>query len=295
MFVDAVGATVKVVKQEFVMTYKLTEENQTVRVPLVSEDSSTAYVDWGDGTAHYINRTGNAHTYTNAIGDEFVITITGELEVFNVPTLTSSNRTAECIKSIDKNTLPKTTSSFNVRGCVNLESLCDGAFSSLAGDSLNLELYKNAPNVTYSNNLFAGLRNVKNIDNLFGLLSGVDNTGITYNPELFKYFKNVISAKNLFAYYKGLLTKEHLEAMTELQYAYRMFAYAEGINSSDILTHQTKLIDVNQCFYLAKSDSVSALPIYQHLLNNNPNLTNYVECFKYAALQDMGSIPTEWK
>ena len=295
VFVDAVGATVKVVKQEFVMTYKLTEANQTVRAPLVSKDGSTAYVDWGDGTANYVNTVNNLHTYTNAIGDEFVITITGELEVFSIGPSIPSNRTADCIKSIDKNTMPKTTTSFSFTSFPNLVSLCDGAFSSLAGDSLNLELYHCVPKtVTYSNNLFAGLQNVQNIDRLFGK-SGTDLTGVTYSPELFKYFTGVTSANLLFNRYKGNLTKEHLEAMTELQYAYRLFAYTKGINSSDILTHQTKLIDVNQCFHLAKSDTASALPIYQHLLNNNLNLTNYVGCFLQAALQDMGSIPAEWK
>lgn len=294
VFVDAVGATVKVVKQEFVMTYKLTQANQTVRVPLVSKDGVTAYVDWGDGTAHYIDRTANMHTYTNAIGDEFVITITGELEVFNVPQLYEGDRTAECIKSIDKNTLPKTTTSFNLRDCKNLVYLCDGAFSSLSGTALNLELYKNAPNVTYSNNLFSGLQNVKNIDNLF-VVAGTDITGITYSPELFKYFTGITSAKELFRGYKGTISKNHLKAMTELQYAYRMLSSIDGVIDSDVLTNQTKLIDVNQCFFSSKSTTTSALPIYQHLLNNNPNLTNHVECFKFTTMLDAASIPAEWK
>lgn len=293
-FFDAVGSQVKVVKEELVMTIVATQVNQKF---YFSTNSPADYaerfdVDWGDGTTTKSLRSQGAHVYTCAVGDTFTVKVTGKPYGIFYPEPAIVANCGEMIKSIDKNTLPKIMGTIVLQGLFNLETVCDGAFSSYNGSTLNLNLVKNCPKLNYNANMFLGLSQVTNIDNLFA--DTYQSVTKTIPAGLLNHFTNVTSAENLFYKITTQVPSGILDNMPKLENVTRAFFGSKSPTLDDrLFKNQTQLKKVTSCFSTSTSVADAGL-IYTDILRGAPTATNY--CFyETINMTNKTIIPAGWK
>lgn len=296
-FVDTTGASLKLYEQELLFTIKLTEANQTFIYPTRSSGTQIidANIDWGDSTT--TNHTGYAinHTYTGAIGDEFQIKLKGVMPEFDFSTSNSARRTSRLmLKSIDKNTMPKTMTYFDLLGCTNLTYLCRGAYSSYNnGTTFKPEYALNSPSISFHPKAFEGLESVTDISGMFGKVGSVINFNIPAG--LLDVFVNTTTASYLFYGLSKPLPVGILDKLVNLENVSYMFSNAT-ITSIDnrIFKNQTKLKNVSQCFRLSSTLVADAYQLYTDMNQGLPTTVN--GCFlNVNAMTNLASVPTTWK
>ena len=296
-FVDTTGATLSLVESELVFTIKLTEANQTFIYPTRPTGTQTinATIDWGDGILTSHTNYSISHSYTGAIGDEFQIKLKGVMPEFDFGTGNAGRRTSRLmLKSVDKNTMPKTMPYFNLSGCTNLAYLCRGAYSSWINTSVFSPTYvTNSPNVVFHPKVFEGLESVTNISNMFAAPGQINNFDIPVG--LLDLFVNVTSAVELFRGLAKPLPVGILDKLVNLENVSSMF-YGATITSIDnrIFKNQTKLKNVSHCFRLSSTLVADAYQLYTDMNQGNPTTVN--GCFANVnSMTNLASVPSGWK
>src|SRR5699024_7361640 len=179
---------------------------------------------------------------------------------------------AAMIKSIDKNTLPKTMTKLNLDGFINLTSVCDGAFASYSGTTLPLLINKNAPNLVLQKDTFAGLSQVTDISKLFG--NAANKISMTIPPNTLDHFENATIADELFYGISTPLPVGILDKLVNLESVYRMFKFST-ITSLDenIFKYQDKLKNVGEVFNDARYLVADAELLYNDMKRGVPTNT----------------------
>lgn len=294
VFVDAVGAKVTPVDEELVFTLKATQVNQTFYFPTELQAGESFTVDWGDGSTSEVEQYYVYHEYICEIGDEFVVRATGEVSSleFNNPYVVEDSNAM--LISIDKNTLPKVTRAIHLEGCVNLTSVCAGAFSSYSGTALNLQLLNHCPSLVLNKDMFMGLSHVVNIDNLFTRYSRLGVIDQPIPEGLLDVFVNVTSAEHLFGNSSNSIPDNILAKLTELENVFRMFyQHTSPTLSSDLFKNQLKLKNVGDCFRGCEAVSDASI-LYADMVRGNPITTE--ACFMWVEnMTNLAEVPTEWK
>lgn len=296
-FVDTTGATLSLVEPELVFTIKLTADNETFIYPTRSAGAPIfdASIDWGDGTTTNHTSYAISHTYTGAIGDEFQIKLRGVMPSFDFSTANGSRRTSRfMLKSIDKNTMPKTMTYFSLVGCTNLAYLCRGAYSSWVNTlEFNPNFSLNSPNVTFHQKAFEGLESVTDISNMFAMSVQVNSFDIPTG--LLDPFVNATTAVGLFRGISKPLPMGVIDKLVNLEDVSNMFS-AATITSIDnrIFKNQTKLKNVSSCFSRASSLVADAFQLYTDMNQGNPTTVN--GCFYLVgSMTNLASVPAAWK
>ncbi len=297
--VDSTGATLKLVEEELVFTIKLTEANQTFVYPTrnIIVPGQHATIDWGDGTTTEHNDRLISHAYTGAVGDEFQVRVRGNPVHFDFGAGNSARRvSAPMLKSIDKNTLPKTMEHFDLQYCSNLEYLSRGAFSSRTGTTFpsGWHVPIHNPNVVFHKDAFLGSSQITSIDDLFRQSQG-DPARAHLPAGLFDPFVNVTSAVNAFRFYAQEIPAGLLDRMVNLEDVSSMF-YGAQMTSIDngLFANQTKLTSVANCFRLASAVVADAYQLYTDMNQGAP--TSVSGCFNGASsMTNLALVPTAWK
>lgn len=297
VIVDTVGAVLKTTESELVFTVKLTAVNETFIYPTRSSGTQIidANIDWGDGaTSNHTNYL-ISHTYTGSIGTEFQIKLKGVMPEFDFSASNSARRTSRLmLKSIDKNTMPKTMTYFNLSGCTNLAYLCRGAYSSwITTPEFSPNYVTNSPNVVFHPKAFEGLESVTNISNMFAVSGQTINFDI--QAGLLDVFVNTTTASYLFYGLSKPLPVGILDKLVNLENVSYMFSNAT-ITSIDnrIFKNQTKLKNVSQCFRLSSTLVADAYQLYTDMNQGLPTTVN--GCFlNVNAMTNLASVPTTWK
>lgn len=318
VFVDSVGAKVKVAggatvippvttpdvippvvppvdpNGELIMTLKATSDNQQFILPLgnvLIPDGTSLNVNWGDGeTSTLAKGQSAAHQYTNAIGDLFRVTIKGVMRELVFPVFTAPSNFM--LISIDKNTLPKIMDELSFSNCVNLQTVCDGAFSSYAGTSLNLMLMRNTPKLTLSSGMFDGLSQVTNIDNLFSNLAYKLTKSLPAG--ILDVFTDVTSAKELFYGASVNLPIGILDKMTKLRDITSLMQTATVTTiDSNMFKNQSQLNNVTSAFNVTITAVADAETLYNDMKRGNPTLTEKA-FFGTPLMTNKDKIPEDW-
>lgn len=295
-FVDTTGATISLVEPEFVFTIKLTEANQTFVYPTRPTGTQTinANIDWGDGIVTNHTNYNISHSYVGAIGAEFQIKLKGVMPEFDFASGNARRTSRLMIKSIDKNTMSKVMTLFDLSGCTNLAYLCRGAYSSWINTSVFRPNYvANSPNVVFHPKAFEGLESVTNISNMFAAAGQTNNFNIPAG--LLDPFVNVTSAVGLFQGLAKPLPTGILDKLVNLEDVSSMF-YSTSITSLDnrIFKNQTKLKNVSQCFRLSSTLVADAFQLYTDMNQGVPTTVN--GCFlTVGAMTNLASVPAAWK
>lgn len=296
VIVDVTGARVSVVKEELVFTIKLTAANQTFIYPTRANTIPEQYarVDWGDGIVADYTNYNISHTYAGAIGDEFQIRVSGNPLHFDFSIGNGSRRTsALMIKSIDKNTMPKTMPYFYISACTNLTYLARGAFSSWTGTTFKDARFSDIPNLVFNKDAFKGCNQITNIDYMLGYATKGWQQPIPAG--LFDPFVNVVSAEGALYKLGTALPLGFFDKMLNLQNVKNLFMSATiTMHDSNMFKNQTKLSNVNSCFRLNNSAVANAQTLYTDMLRGNP--TDTALCFNGAAsMTNLASVPSTWK
>ena len=198
------------------------------------------------------------------------------------------------LKSVDKNTMPKTMTFFDLAGCTNLVYLCRGAYSSWIATPEFSPLYvTNSLNVVFHPKAFEGLESVTSISNMFAGAGQTNNFDIPAG--LLDPFVNVTSAVGLFRGLAKPLPVGILDKLVNLEDVTSMFQTAT-ITSIDnrIFKNQTKLKNVSQCFRLATSLVADAYQLYTDMNQGSPTTVN--GCFvNVNSMTNLAQVPTAWK
>lgn len=295
--VDSVGATVTVLEQELVFTVKLTADNQTFVYPTRNDPSINpdTTIDWGDGTVQRYTSHLISHTYAGLTGTEYQIKVRGTPKMFDFSSANSARNSSKLmIESIDKNTLPKTMQYFSLEGCVNLQYLCRGAYSSWVPTATFAARYAlNSPNVKFHAKAFEGLESVTNINQLFGEAGKSSNFDIPTG--LLDPFVNVTTANYLFYSLTKPIPVGLFDKMVNLQNVNCMFMFAT-IDSIDnrIFRNQTKLVDVSSCFRLCSNLVADAKMLYDDMVRSNPTTVSL--CFNGSnKMTNLSQVPSAWR
>ncbi len=147
-----------------------------IKIPMTSDGTYDYYIDWGDGTSSSqittYNDTNATHTYTTA--GEYTIKLYGSLNrlVFGVDA-----NTATCLKQVTKSTLTYISINDMFNGCLNLESISDGIFSSSLDIKEADDVFKNCKKLkTVPTDLF------KNNSQIYRFLGTFHNSGLISIP-----------------------------------------------------------------------------------------------------------------
>lgn len=298
-FVDVTGVTVVpyVVIPELVFTIKLTEANQTFVYPTRANtiEGQQAEIDWGDGSTTQHDNYNISHTYAGNIGDEFQVKVKGNPLHFDFGVGNGTRRVSRLmLKSIDKNTMPKTMTFFDLVGCTNLTYLCRGAYSSWINTAAFAPKYaEHSPNLVFHPKVFEGLESVTNISNLF--YSSSKTTNFDIPSGLLDTFVNATIANNLFRNLSKPLPTGILDKLVNLENVSSMF-YGATVTTIDsrIFKNQAKLTNVSQCFRQATSLVADAFQLYTDMNQGRPTTVN--GCFVNVPLMtNLAAAPAEWK
>ena len=296
-FVDTTGANLKLYEQELLFTIKLTEANQTFIYPTRPTGTQTinATIDWGDGIVTSHTNYSISHSYTGAIGDEFQIKLKGVMPEIDFGSGNAGRRTSRLmLKSVDKNTMPKVMTVFDLAGCTNLVYLCRGAYSSWNnGSTFSPRYAENSPNIIFHPKAFEGLESVTDISGIFGRAGYSINFDIPAG--LLDVFANATIASYAFYGLAKPLPVGILDKLINLEDVSYMFNIA-SITSIDnrIFKNQTKLKNVSNCFRQASSLVANAHQLYTDMNQGLPTIVN--GCFLTAsAMTNLASVPAGWK
>ena len=296
-FVDTTGATLSMVETELVFTIKLTEANQTFIYPTRPTGTQTinATIDWGDGIVASHTNYNISHAYVGNIGDEFQIKLKGVMPEFDFGAGNAGRRTSRLmLKSVDKNTMPKVMTFFDLAGCTNLVYLCRGAYSSWNnGSTFSPKYAENSPNIIFHPKAFEGLESVTDISGIFGRAGYSINFDIPAG--LLDVFANATIASYAFYGLAKPLPVGILDKLINLEDVSYMFNIA-SITSIDnrIFKNQTKLKNVSNCFRQASSLVANAHQLYTDMNQGLPTIVN--GCFLTAsAMTNLASVPAGWK
>lgn len=296
-FVDTTGATLQLYEQELLFTIKLTEANQTFIYPTRPTGTQIidATIDWGDGIVTSHTNYSISHTYIGSIGDEFQIKLKGVMPEFDFGAGNAGRRTSQLmLKSVDKNTMPKVMTVFDLAGCTNLVYLCRGAYSSWDnGATFSPRYAENSPDITFHPKAFEGLESVTNISGIFGRLGYSINFNIPAG--LLDVFANATIASYAFYGLAKPLPVGILDKLINLEDVSYMFNTA-SITSIDnrIFKNQTKLKNVSNCFRLASSLVADAFQLYTDMNQGGPTTVN--GCFANVnSMTNLTSVPAGWK
>ncbi len=294
--VDTTGAVLKTIEEELVFTIKLTAANETFIYPTRANiiAGQNAVIDWGDGIITEHSNYLMNHTYVGNIGDEFQIKVKGNPLMFDFGATNGGRRTSRLmLKSIDKNTMPKTMQYFSVTGCTNLQYLNRYALSSYTGLIENWNLCSNCPNLVLHKDALKGLEHVTSIT---GLLS---NTSVDMSYDLpvgiFDNLVNVVSAKALFRRLVKPLPVGILDKLINLEDVSDMF-YVATITSIDnrIFKNQTKLKNTSMSFRGCTNLTADAKVLYDDMVRGNPTVVN-ATFYTSPNMQNLAQVPAGWK